>query len=97
MAKATSIYITPNHVSFMDKWGYAFIFWPIMVISVSICEIYLGGSWVVNLVILFFVVSAFATYASRVTGISVRLTRGEVVKWVGDGAPSDVKAWKDSK
>lgn len=96
MADAVQINVFPKQGNWFRYTLAQLGFWVPLVGAVAIAETYLGGSWVVNTLALIAGIVWFFSIIGIAGGKYVKLSRGEVIEWVGDGAPADVKAWKDA-
>lgn len=97
MADAVQINVFPKQGNWVRYMLAQFGFWVPLVAAVAVTEIYLGGSWVVNTLALLAGFMWFFSVLAISSGKYAKLSRAEVIQWVGDGAPADVKAWKESK
>lgn len=97
MADAVQINVFPKQGNWVRYTLAQLGFWVPLVASVALTETYLGGSWVVNTLALLAGFLWFFTMLAVSSGKYAKLSRAEVIKWVGDGAPADVKSWKEGQ
>lgn len=72
------------------------IVWSYLVGAEGISHLWFGGSWVVDLMIVFGMCAIFARWVSR-DNLSVKMTRAEVRLWVAAGMPKDIKEWRANR
>lgn len=70
------------------------ITWVPLVSIVTLSELWLGGSWVINLVALWIMFLFTFLWTRFLMGYEVHLTKEETRLWVLDGMPDNVKEWK---
>lgn len=70
------------------------LFWGMLVGAIGVSKAWFAGSWVVDLIALFFALMAVVAFGMRSGGTSVWLTRPQLRLWVDAGMPDDVKAWE---
>lgn len=97
MANALQVHVYPKKTSMVRTALAHVIYWTPLVAVISFSEIYLGGSWVINVLVLLVAALWFIAAMSITTGKYVGLSKDQAIRWVGDGAPDDVKAWKDAQ
>lgn len=97
MADAVQINVFPRQGSWVRYTLAQLGFWLPIASTVWFTETVLSGSWVANTLALFAGVVYFLAHVSMSTGEYAKLSREEVIKWVGDGAPADVKSWKEGQ
>lgn len=71
------------------------ITWVPLTSIVALSELWLGGSWVINLVALWIMFLFTFLWTRFLMGYEVHLTKEETRLWVLDGMPDNVKEWKN--
>lgn len=71
------------------------ITWVPLVSIVTLSELWLGGSWVINLVALWIMFLFTFLWTRFLIGHEIHLTKEETRLWVLDGMPDNVKEWKN--
>ncbi|SEB95898.1 hypothetical protein [Bradyrhizobium erythrophlei] len=69
------------------------VFWLMLVSSIAISRIWLGGSFLVELLAAIFSIVVLVHLARGYSGAEIRMSVHEVDAWIRDGAPVDVKEW----
>lgn len=71
------------------------ITWIPLVSIVTLSELWLGGSWVIDFVALWIMFLAIFLWTRFILGYEIHLTKEETRLWVLDGMPDNVKEWKN--
>lgn len=71
------------------------ITWVPLTSIVALSELWLGGSWVINLVVLWIMFLFTFLWTWFLMDYEVHLTKEETRLWVLDGMPDNVKEWKN--
>lgn len=56
-----------------------------------------GGSFLVDCIVLIGIIAGLSMLGIAKSGLSVAMDRRELKRWVDDGMPRDVQAWRASK
>ena len=89
MADALQVHVYPKASNPIWSALVHLSFWTPLVAAVLLTD-----HWVINTLAL--IVGPFWFYVTLTmfSGKYVGLSKAQAIKWVGDGAPSDVKTWK---
>lgn len=71
------------------------IIWGFLIGAEFLSHRLVGGSWVIDLMVLAGAVGLIINMVGRSWGWSAEMTPGEIRLWVAAGMPQDVKRWKD--
>jgi len=73
------------------------VFWGCLVGAEAASHLLFGGSWVVDVIVLAAAMLVVADRIGRLSGFKFDMSQNEIKRWAADGAPLDVKAWRESK
>lgn len=68
-------------------------FWAMLVGSIAVSRVWLGGSFLVEVLATIFSVIALVQIAKRFTGREITMSVRDVDAWISAGSPMDVKEW----
>jgi hypothetical protein len=83
----TSLRIFINHAIF---WGY-------LVFAETASHLLIGGSWVIDIMILVSLSLFVAGVISKSVGAMVTMSPDEIRRWVDSGMPRDIKSWRETQ
>ncbi|WP_050400443.1 hypothetical protein [Bradyrhizobium embrapense] len=69
------------------------LFWVLLIGAIAVSRLYLGGSFIVEVLATIFALVVLVHIAKRHSGAEITMSVSEVDAWIRDGAPTDVKEW----